>query len=67
MNKSEANNEAKKIFAEWRTKRDQIEREAKENGTWQNSGLDSNNHLFKDIDAEAKEKLKSLSQATDKT
>lgn len=67
MNKAEANNEANKIFAQWQTKREQIEREAKENGTWQNSGLDSNNHLFKEIDAEVKEKLRSLSTLTDKT
>ena len=54
--------EGRKIFEWWMEKRDQIMREAKENGTWNDSGLDSNNHLFKSLDEEAKEKLKLLKQ-----
>ena len=50
----------KEIFEQWRMKREQIEREAKANGIWQEYGFDSNNHLFKDIDNETKEKLEDL-------
>ena len=60
MNKADIDKQAKKIFEQWQAKRNQIEQEAKENGTWVDSGFDSNNHLFKDIDDEAKEKLKAL-------
>ena len=62
MNKEEANKKAKEIFEDWQEKKKKVEKEAKENGTWQNEGLDSNNHLFKEIDAEAKEKLEKLSE-----
>lgn len=60
MNRTEANSQAKKIFDEWLKAKEEIEKQAKENGTWEVFGLDSNNHLFKDIDKEAKEKLKAL-------
>ena len=60
MNKEEANKEAKKIYEEWQKKKQQIEKEAKEKGTWKNDGLDSNNHLFNKIDLEAKKKLEEL-------
>lgn len=60
MNKQEANREAKKIYENWQKKKQQIEKEAKEKGTWKNVGLDSNKHLFKKIDKEAKEKLEEL-------
>lgn len=65
MNKAEANEEAKRIYNHWRSQHEQIEKEAKENGTWQTVGLDSNRHLFKSVDAEAKEKLKKLSEMID--
>lgn len=65
MNKTEANREAKNIYKKWQQMREQIEKEAKENGTWKNAGLDSNNHLFESIDAEAKEKIKNLSSLID--
>lgn len=61
MNKEEANKKAKAIFEDWHKKKKQIEKEAKENGKWQNGGLDSNNHLFKEIDVEAKDILEKLS------
>ena len=66
MSKDEANREAKKIFEQWTKDREQIELEAKKNGTWQDVGLDSNNHLFKKLDAETKEKLKELNKKIDK-
>ena len=51
---------AKQIHEYWLSERERIEREARANGTWQDVGLDANNHLFKEIDAEVKEKLKQL-------
>lgn len=56
MNREQANKEAEKIFDEVSKKCDEIMREAKENGTWQ-MGLDSNNHLFKEVHEEARKKL----------
>ena len=49
---------AKQIFEWWKSECERIEKEAKKNGTWNDWGLDSNNHLFKAINDEAKEKLK---------
>ena len=60
MNREEANIEAKKIFDDWQKKKREIEKEAKEKGIWNKWGLDSNNHLFKNIDAEAKQQLQQL-------
>ena len=57
MNREEANKEAKKIFEDWQKEKKKIENEAKRKGIWSNVGLDSNNHLFKKIDEEAKSKL----------
>lgn len=51
---------AKEIFEWWKSECERIEKEAKENGTWNDYGLDSNNHLFKALNDEAKEKLKNL-------
>lgn len=65
MNRIEANKEAKKIYDKWCKDKEAIEKEAKENGTWETVGLDSNNHLFKAIDKEAKEKLKKLESMID--
>lgn len=65
MNKEAANKEAKKIYEDWTKKREQKEAEARKNGSWIESGLDSNNHLFIDIDAEAKARLKELSKTID--
>lgn len=60
MNREEANKEAKKIFEDWQNEKKKIENEAKRKGIWSNVGLDSNNHLFKEIDEEVKRKLDSL-------
>lgn len=65
MNRVEANKEAKKIFEKWCKDKEKIEKEAKENGTWQTVGLDSNNHLFKELDNEVKEKLEMLNSMID--
>ena len=65
MNKKEANERAKEVFEQWQKDREQLEKEAKENGTWQDAGLDSNNHLFKAVDKEAKEKLEKISKMID--
>ena len=54
--------EGKKIFEWWMKEHDRIEREAKENGTWNSRGLDGNQHLFKALNEEAKEKLKKLNE-----
>ncbi len=64
MNKQETNIEAKRIFEDWQKKRSQIEKDAKEKGNWQDVGFDSNNHLFKDVDNEAKKQLEALSALT---
>lgn len=58
MNKEEANKKAKAIFEKWQKEKDRIEKEAKANGTWNNTGLDTNNYLFKELDAKTKEELK---------
>ena len=60
MDMEEANKKAKKIYEDWSKKREHVETEAKENGTWIECGLDSNNSLFANVDAEAKAKLKEL-------
>lgn len=65
MTKAEANEQAKLIL-EWRNKEaERIKQEAKENGTWQEYGFDSNNHLFKELDTETKKKLKRLKSSID--
>lgn len=60
MNRTEANVEAKKIFDKWNEKRNEIEKKARENGTWKEEGLDSNNYLFKEINEKAKLELAEL-------
>ena len=65
MNREEANKEAKKIYDKWLKSKEEIEKKAKKEGTWRNIRLDANNHLFKEIDKEAKEKLKLLETMID--
>ena len=48
MNKEEANRKAKAIFEKWQKEKDRIEKEAKANGIWNYTGLDTNNYLFKE-------------------
>ena len=51
--------EGRKIFEWWLKEHDRIMQEAKENGTWK-YGFDGNQHLFKALNEEAKEKLRKL-------
>lgn len=60
MNKEEANKEAKKIYDKWTKDREEIEKKAKEDGTWQKAGLDGNSRLFKELDEKVKLKLEVL-------
>lgn len=65
MNKAEANEKAKKVFEEWVEEKAAIEKKAKDDGTWNESGLDANNHLFKAADKKAKEKLDKIRSMID--
>ena len=65
MNREEANKEAKKVYDKWKKDKEAIEEKAKKEGTWQIKGLDSNNHLFKELDDEAKKKIQLLSSMID--
>lgn len=65
MNKAEANKRAKIVFDEWVKEKETIEKKAKADGTWNESGLDANNHLFKDADKKAKEKLDKIKSMID--
>ena len=60
MKEATLNMEAKKIYDEWVLRKRQIEAEAKKNGTWSYAGLDSNNHLFKELNKETEQKLDAL-------
>lgn len=64
MTKEEANKEAIKIFDERNKKARKIIDEAKRNGTWV-GGLDGDKTMFKEIDDEAKTKLKLLKSLID--
>lgn len=65
MNKAEANKEAKKIYDKWCKQKDRIEKEAKKEGKWKNTGLDSNNHLFEELNKKTKEQLQLLKSMID--
>lgn len=60
MNKTEANKKAKEVFEEWAKEKEAIEKKAKADGIWNEAGLDTNNHLFKEVDEKAKRKLEKL-------
>lgn len=64
MTREEANLEAKKIFQDWAKKTDEIMKKAKKDGVWK-MGLDSNKGLFKEVNNEAKEKLRKLEAQID--
>ena len=64
MTREEADKQADKIFQDLLRKHHQIIEEAKRNGTWQR-GLDANNGLFKQVDEEAREKLRILASMID--
>ena len=65
MNKAEANDKAKAVFEEWKKEKEAIEKKAKEDGSWNSLGLDSNNHLFKEADDKAKKKLDEIKSKID--
>lgn len=65
MNKEQAKKEYDKIMADVMQKHKEIEAEAKKNDTWSKWGLDSNNHLYKEVDDEAKKKIKLLASMID--
>lgn len=60
MNSEGAYREKKIVFEKWPKRKDQIEKEARENGLWKDIALASNKEIFKDIDFNAKEKLKNI-------
>ena len=64
MKDYELNLEAKKIYDEWILRKRQIEEEAKQNGTWSYVGLDSNNHLFRELNREIDKQLDTLLKFT---
>lgn len=65
MTRAEAKKEAKKVFDWWQEKHDQIVKEAKQNGTWKGFGLDTNRHLFAELDGEAKRRLERIKEQID--
>ena len=60
MNETEANKKAKQVFEEWKKECEEIRKKAKEDGVWNSHGLDSNNHLFKEVNQKAKERLEKI-------
>ena len=60
MDKVEANKEAKKIFEAWLNNKVKIEQDAKKRGVWSEVGLDSNEHLFLDLNEATKKKIEEL-------
>lgn len=65
MNKEQAKKEYEKIMLDVAKKHEEIEKKAREDGTWQKWGLDSNNALFKQVDNEAKENIQILASMID--
>lgn len=64
MKKVEADKIAMQIIKEWNDKADEIIKQAQADGIWK-SGLDTNRDLFKELDAEYKQKLKDLAAQID--
>ena len=60
MNEAEANKKAKQVFDDWKKECEAIKKKAKDDGTWSSHGLDSNNHLFKEANQKAKERLEKI-------
>ncbi|WP_295131256.1 hypothetical protein [uncultured Catenibacterium sp.] len=52
--------ELTRLYTDYARKREEIEKEAKENGEWLEIGLDSNQHLFKKLNDEVKKKEKMI-------
>lgn len=64
MTKEQARKEYEKIIHDVSLKHEEIIKKAQADGTWL-PGLDSNNYLFKEVDNEAKEKIKELAEMVD--
>ena len=64
MTREQANQEATKIFKELAMQHEEITKQAKQKGIWQ-QGLDSNRKLFVEVDNKAKEKLRLLKSMID--
>ena len=64
MNKEQARKEYEKIIHDVNKKHEEIIKKAQANGSWL-PGLDSNNYLFKEVNNEAKEKIKKLASLID--
>ena len=64
MNKEQARKEYEKIIHDVNTQHEEIIKKAQVNGTWL-PGLDSNNYLFKEVNDQAKEKIKKLASLID--
>ena len=64
MTKEQAQKEYEKIIRETNDKCEENIKKTKADGTWL-PGLDSNNYLFKEVDNEAKEKIKKLASLID--
>ena len=65
MNKEQARKEYEKIMHDVSKKHEEIIKKAQADGTWL-PGLDSNNYLFKEVNDEAKEKIKELAAKVEK-
>lgn len=64
MTREQAKHEATKIFSELARQRDNIVRQAKQDGVWI-GGLDGDKKMFEDVEREAKEKIKLLESMID--
>ncbi len=65
MTKEEANIKAKEVFDWYCNQCELIEAQAKKDGVWQTIGLDSNQHLFKPLMTEVKNKLAAINESID--
>ena len=53
-------NEREKMYTWFHEEQERIEREAREKGLWMDSGLDSNEWLFKELYNEVRVRLKAI-------
>lgn len=56
----------KTIYEQYNKETERIKQKAKENGTWQKYGLDSNNHLFNKLNIKTMAKDKQFKAMQDK-
>jgi hypothetical protein len=65
LTREQANIEGKKLFDQWVIEKEMIFEQAKSDGTYCYVGLDSNNHLIKDLNEQYKRKLEDLNSKID--